>query len=186
LFEALVIEWLTQTENLAAVAHGMRLSWDQVARIRARAVERGLERRGRAPLSAAVGVDERSIARGHAYITVVSALGEPRLLDVMDDRTEVSLDQFWSQYSTAERATVEAVARRTSGATSVAAWPNGSGANGVTESVNSQIQRIKKRACGFRNRWRFREAILLPSRRTGSLPRDFPFNPLESLMRQHN
>jgi len=32
--------------------------------------------------------------------------------------------------------------------------------NAVSESVNSHIQRIKKRACGFRSRTRFREAIL--------------------------
>lgn len=30
----------------------------------------------------------------------------------------------------------------------------------MSESVNSQIQRIKKRACGFRSRERFGEAIL--------------------------
>jgi len=32
--------------------------------------------------------------------------------------------------------------------------------NAMSESVNSHIQRIKKRACGFRSRVRFREAIL--------------------------
>ncbi len=32
--------------------------------------------------------------------------------------------------------------------------------NAMSESINSQIQRIKKRACGFRSRPRFREAIL--------------------------
>lgn len=32
--------------------------------------------------------------------------------------------------------------------------------NAMSESVNSHIQRIKKRACGFRSRIRFREAIL--------------------------
>lgn len=30
----------------------------------------------------------------------------------------------------------------------------------MSESVNSQIQRIKKRACGFRSRPGFRKAIL--------------------------
>ena len=32
--------------------------------------------------------------------------------------------------------------------------------NAMSESINSQIQRIKKRACGFRSRPRFQEAIL--------------------------
>ena len=33
-------------------------------------------------------------------------------------------------------------------------------ANAMSESVNSHIRRIKKRACGFRSRARYREAIL--------------------------
>lgn len=32
--------------------------------------------------------------------------------------------------------------------------------NGHAESMNSRIQRLKKRACGFRSRDRFRNAIL--------------------------
>jgi len=35
--------------------------------------------------------------------------------------------------------------------------------NAMSESINSRIQRIKKRACGFRSRQRFREAILFIS-----------------------
>jgi transposase len=31
--------------------------------------------------------------------------------------------------------------------------------NGVAESVNAKIQRVKRMACGFRNRERFRNAI---------------------------
>ena len=32
--------------------------------------------------------------------------------------------------------------------------------NALAEGINSRIQRIKKMACGFRNRDRFRQAIL--------------------------
>lgn len=110
MFEALVIDWLQATEGIAAVAKGMRLSWDEVAGIRSRAVARGMKRRGRAPLPATVGVDETSITRGHQYITVVNALGEARVLDVIDDRTEDSLNAFWSQYGAEELARVEKVA----------------------------------------------------------------------------
>jgi transposase len=110
MFEALVIDWLLATENIAAVAKGMRLTWKEVSAIRGRAVGRGLKRRGRAPLPASVGVDETSITRGHEYITVVNALSEARVLDVIDDRTEQSLDAFWSQYGPGERAAVENVA----------------------------------------------------------------------------
>lgn len=110
LFEGLVIDWLRATESIAAVAKGLRLSWEEVAGIRSRAVARGLQRRGRATLPAAIGVDETSITRGHEYITVVNALSEARVLDVIDERTVESLDAFWSQYTPAELAVVEAVA----------------------------------------------------------------------------
>jgi transposase len=39
--------------------------------------------------------------------------------------------------------------------------------NAMSEPVNSHIQRIKKRACGFRSRTRFRVAILF---HLGALP----------------
>jgi len=73
LFEALVIFWLRATENIAAVTKGLRLSWDEVSGIRSRAVRRGMQRRGRAKLPAAVGVDETSIARRHEYIHRIHA-----------------------------------------------------------------------------------------------------------------
>lgn len=110
LFEALVIDWLQATESIAAVSQGMRLSWEEVAGIRSRAVARGMKRRGRAELPASVGVDETSITRGHQYITVVNALSEARVLDVMDERTEESLNTFWRQYQPSELARVEKVA----------------------------------------------------------------------------
>jgi transposase len=110
LFEALVIDWLQATENIAGVAKGLRLSWDEVSGIRGRAVARGMKRRGRASLPASVGVDETSIRRGHEYITVVNALGEGRVLDVIDDRPQASLDAFWSQYDAKELEVVESVA----------------------------------------------------------------------------
>jgi len=110
LFEALVIDWLRATESIGAVSKGMGLTWEEVSGIRSRAVDRGMKRRGRAELPAAVGVDETSISRGHEYITVVNALSEARVVDVMDERTEQSLNSFWQQYSAVELARVEKVA----------------------------------------------------------------------------
>ena len=108
--EALVIDWLRATESIGAVSKGMGLTWEEVSGIRSRAVDRGMKRRGRAELPAAVGVDETSISRGHEYITVVNALSEARVIDVMDERTEQSLNSFWQQYSAVELARVEKVA----------------------------------------------------------------------------
>lgn len=61
-------------------------------------------------MPASVGVDETSITRGHEYITVVNALSEARVLDVIDERKEESLNAFWSQYTADELARVEKVA----------------------------------------------------------------------------
>ena len=44
LFEAVVIDWLMEA-SISAVARQLRLTWDQVSGIQARAVERGLARR---------------------------------------------------------------------------------------------------------------------------------------------
>jgi transposase len=110
LFEALVIDWLQASESIAAVAKGMRLSWEEVAGIRSRAVARGLKRRGRAELPENVGVDETSITRGHEYITVVNSLSEPKVLEVTDGRSEESLNAFWSQYQQVELDTIGKVA----------------------------------------------------------------------------
>ncbi len=110
LFEALVIDWLLATENISAVSKGLQLTWEEVAGIRSRAVARGMKRRGRADLPASLGVDETSITRGHEYITVVNALSESRVLDVIDHRTEQSLDAFWTQYEPSELMKVEMVA----------------------------------------------------------------------------
>ncbi|HEX3867737.1 MAG TPA: transposase, partial [Gemmatimonadaceae bacterium] len=110
LFEALVIDWLRCTENIAAVATGLDLTWDEVDGIRTRAVRRGLQRRGRAPLPTAIGVDETSITRGHEYITVVTALDEPRVLEASDERTQASLAAFWTQYTPPELARIAHIA----------------------------------------------------------------------------
>jgi transposase len=55
-----------------------------------------------------LGIDET--ARRHQYVTVVTDLDRSRVLFVADDRRPESLDGFWAQLTTAERAAIEAVA----------------------------------------------------------------------------
>lgn len=230
LFEALVIDWLRATESIGAVSKGMGLTWEEVSGIRSRAVDRGMKRRGRAELPAAVGVDETSISRGHEYITVVNALSlkhlgeavdtvrrsEHRELRAEDDHRLSKTKYLWltrpERLDAEARARIERL-RRGSLLTARAyrykehasqlwgyvrrgmaerlwrQWLHGALrcalepirivarmirnhwagvinaatsdiTNAMSESVNSHIQRIKKRACGFRSRTRFREAIL--------------------------
>lgn len=110
LFEALVIDWLLQTGNMAAVARGLALSWDQVDGIQRRAVARGLARRGAIEVPAAIGVDETSFQRRHEYVTTVTSLGQPRALYVADGRGREALDGFYEQLTPEGRAKIELVA----------------------------------------------------------------------------
>lgn len=111
LFEALVIDW-SQEGSLSAVARLLRLSWDQVAGVQARAVQRGLARR--APHRVArIGVDETSFQKRHEYVTVVCDLDASKgagVLYVGEDRTEASLSTFYSGLDDAGRDAIEYVA----------------------------------------------------------------------------
>ena len=75
-----MIDWLEATESIAAVAKGLRLSWDEVSGIRGRAVARGMKRRGRAPLPASVVVGGRFAVCGRREKRhgVISAYRNPQ------------------------------------------------------------------------------------------------------------
>jgi transposase len=108
LFEALTIDWLKEA-NIKAVARRLRLSWDQVDGIRARAVRRGLARRGREEIRR-IGVDETSFQKRHEYVTTVCDLERPRVLHVADGRGREALEGFYGGFSVEELGKIEAVA----------------------------------------------------------------------------
>ena len=114
LFECLVIEWL-QHASIKAVAELLALTWDQVAGIMERAVDRGLARRKRS-VPKVVGVDETSFQKRHEYVTVVCDPVRAVVLFVADGRSADSLSGFFDPLTTAERARIEAVAMDMSGA----------------------------------------------------------------------
>ena len=60
---------------MKAAAKLLRLSWNSVHTIMARAVERGLERRD-ARAIAHLGIDEKSFGKGQDYVTVLTDIGE--------------------------------------------------------------------------------------------------------------
>lgn len=95
LFEALAIDWLREA-SFSAVARLLRLSWDEVDGIQARAVTRGLARRKLAPPKR-IGIDETSFQKGHEYVTVVSDLDRKVVLHVADDHYDGSLDEFYEK-----------------------------------------------------------------------------------------
>lgn len=109
LMEAVVIDWLRSLASIKAVAKQLRLSWDQVDGIMARAVARGLLRRKRVKVSR-LGVDETSFQRRHEYVTIVTDLDESVVLHVADDRKRESLDAFLRSLTPSQLAAIEVVA----------------------------------------------------------------------------
>jgi transposase len=117
LFEHLAIDVLQHTDVLGA-AKILRISWDEAHGIMERAVARGLARREhRVPKR--IGIDEKSLARGHRYATVIADLdgpNGPRVLDLREGRTKEALFQCFGRFSMRElEEQVEVVAMDMSG-----------------------------------------------------------------------
>jgi transposase len=109
LFEILTIDWLSEA-SVVGVSRRLGLSWNETWTIQRQAVKRGLERR-RVEELREVGVDEKSFARRHDYVTIVTDLVGTKVLYVADDRKEESLAGFWAMGLTQEqRQGIEVVA----------------------------------------------------------------------------
>jgi transposase len=85
------------------------LGWEQVNGVMKRAVQRGLLRREAEPMRY-VGIDEKSIARGHTYATVLTDLGRSRVWEVTPGRKEQDALAAWESLSAEQKQAVEAVA----------------------------------------------------------------------------
>jgi transposase len=108
LFERFAIDLLREC-SVQGGADLLRITWDEAWGIKARAVARGLARRGRAVV-ARLGVDEKAIATRHRYLTVVADLERSRVLYLAEDRKQESLDGFWQTLTPAQREGIEAIA----------------------------------------------------------------------------
>jgi transposase len=108
LFERVVIDWLREA-SFSAVARRLGLTWDEVDGIMARAVERGLSRRGETS-ARRIGLDEASFRKRHEYVTVVTDLDGRRVLSVLDGRTRESVDAHFASIPEDRRESVEVVA----------------------------------------------------------------------------
>jgi len=106
LFERLAIDMMRDC-SIAAASKYLRLSWDETDHIKAKAVERGLQRKGVVEATA-ICIDEKSVARGHDYVTVVTKLSErgPIVDYIGDGREEEVLDGFWQAH---DKATLEKI-----------------------------------------------------------------------------
>ena len=99
LFERLAIDLLRDCSVKAAAKH-LRLSWEESDHIKERAVRRGLE--SKEPVAAAaLCIDEKSVGKGHDYVTVVTKLtpAGPIVDHIADGRDEAALEAYWAGHS---------------------------------------------------------------------------------------
>lgn len=108
MFERFAIDVLHET-SISGAADLLGISWGEAHTIQRRAVERGLARRPHT-VPRHLGVDEKSIAKGHVYATVTVDLDRGAVLEVTSDRTMESLWKALGAFSMNELGHVEAIA----------------------------------------------------------------------------
>ena len=106
-FESLVIR-VAQECNIEATARLCGLGWDRGWNALERAVERGRQRKEHR-IPNRIGVDEKSIAKGHKYETLVYDNDAGTVEFVCDDRGKESLEAYYRQFTKEELACVESV-----------------------------------------------------------------------------
>jgi len=108
LFERFAIDVLLECDVKAA-ADILGISWDEAHGIMERAVARGLGRReNKAPRE--MGIDEKALAKGHRYATLVNDLEHGIVVEVAKGRTKDSLLEALGSFSLNDLADVQAVA----------------------------------------------------------------------------
>jgi transposase len=87
----------------------LRISWAQAWLLEKKAVARGLRLKSGRPVRA-LGIDEKSIARGHVYATIFSDLDRGTVEHVEDDRKEESLGRYLRRMRPRRREALEVIA----------------------------------------------------------------------------
>jgi transposase len=96
LFERLAIDVLRET-SVAGATKILKITWDEAHHIMARAVERGRARKGELGAHR-IGVDEKSAAKGHKYLTLMTNLNAGTVEHISDDRKTESLNAFFVKF----------------------------------------------------------------------------------------
>jgi transposase len=107
-FERHAIDVLLEADVLGA-ARLLRISWDEAWNVMERAVARG-QRSKQSRVIAHLGVDEKSVAKRHRYVTLVCDLDRSTVEYIADDRQKTSLDAYYQSLSQEQMAGIEAVA----------------------------------------------------------------------------
>ena len=107
-FESRVIRVLQEC-SIKASARLCGLSWDQSWNAMDRAVSRGRLRKPH-QVPGRIGVDEKSIARGHKYESLVYDIDAATVEYVCDDRNQQSLESYYRQFTHDELKQIKAIA----------------------------------------------------------------------------
>ncbi len=107
-FEKIAIQFLDASENRSKTSKLLRLSWDEMNHIMTKAVKRGLSRRKNEDMKY-ISFDEKSFLKGQNYITVMSDPEGKRILDVVKDRKNESVDKLWETLTEKQRNNLEGV-----------------------------------------------------------------------------
>lgn len=108
LFERFAIDVLKESD-IRGATRILRISWDEAWHVLERAVARG-QRAKVSRVPALMGVDEKAIAKGHRYLTLVCDLQAGTVEYLGDDRKQESLDEYWLTLTWAQRAGIRGIA----------------------------------------------------------------------------
>jgi transposase len=108
MFERLAIDVLLET-NVEGAARLLDLSWDEAWHIADRAVQRGLARKKKRPIRQ-IGIDEKAVAKGHEYFTLVYNLEQGTVEFISDTRKQEALDAYFHSLTPKQLASIEAIA----------------------------------------------------------------------------
>ena len=108
LFERLAIDVLREC-SITGATQILSLSWDEAWRLMERAVARGQARKTRGVIPR-IGVDEKAIAKGHRYLTLVCNLAAGTIEYIREERKQASLEAYYQTLTEAQRSGIEAVA----------------------------------------------------------------------------
>lgn len=108
-FERLALEVLQMANSIKSACKLLRIGHDTAQSIMDRAVARGMARRGEDAIEHA-GVDEKSLGRGHDYVTVLTDIQGKRVIDVAPGATKEAVHELVASLPQAQQQSIKAVA----------------------------------------------------------------------------
>jgi transposase len=108
LFERLAVDVLLQCDVTGATRI-LNISWKEAWHLMERAVARG-QRRKEKQVVHRIGVDEKAVAKGHKYMTLVCNLDGGTVEYITEDRKQESLESYYKGLTPKQKEGIEAVA----------------------------------------------------------------------------